>query len=103
MTLPDVLSNFRQDPAFMRCVTAWERIPARSARVAPWPAGLDPRLVAAAHDAGIEQPYGSIVYLLNGVGSINDKTDIRPALLVDHLFFSLETVLNTKVEFVQRD
>ena len=57
MALSDVLTGFRQNPAFMRCVTAWERIPARSARVAPWPAGLDPRLIAAARDAGIEQPY----------------------------------------------
>jgi DEAD/DEAH box helicase domain-containing protein len=57
MTLSDVLSTFRQDPAFMRCVTAWERIPARPACVAPWPTGLDPRLVAAARERGIEQPY----------------------------------------------
>ena len=57
MVLSDVLTDFRQDPAFMRCVTAWERIPVRPARVAPWPAGLDPRLVAAARDRSIEQPY----------------------------------------------
>ena len=57
MPLSDVLTVFRQDPAFMRCVTAWERIPARLARVAPWPAGLDPRLVAAARDRSIEQLY----------------------------------------------
>jgi len=55
--LSDVLTTIRQDPAFMRCVTAWERIPARPARLAPWPAGLDPRLVAAARDRGIEQLY----------------------------------------------
>ena len=57
MSVSDVLTAFRQDPAFMRCVTAWQRIPARPARVASWPAGLDPRLVAAACDRGIEQPY----------------------------------------------
>jgi DEAD/DEAH box helicase domain-containing protein len=57
MTLSDVLSTFRQDPAFMRCVTAWERIPARPGRIALWPTGLDPRLVAVAQDRGIEQPY----------------------------------------------
>ena len=57
MTLSNVLTAFRQNPAFMRCVTAWERIPTRPARVAPWPVGLDPRLVAAAHAADIEQPY----------------------------------------------
>jgi DEAD/DEAH box helicase domain-containing protein len=57
MTLSNVLAAFRQDPAFMRCVTAWERIPARPARIAPWPAGLDPRLVAAARERGVAQLY----------------------------------------------
>jgi DEAD/DEAH box helicase domain-containing protein len=57
MNLSAVLTALRQDSDFMRCVTAWERIPALSARTASWPAGLDPRLVAAAQAQGIEQPY----------------------------------------------
>jgi DEAD/DEAH box helicase domain-containing protein len=39
----------------MRNVTAWERLPARPARYAPWPRDLDPRLVAATRAKGIEQ------------------------------------------------
>jgi DEAD/DEAH box helicase domain-containing protein len=57
MALSDVLDSFRQDSAFMRCVTAWERLPARLARAALWPNGLDARLVAAIQSQGIEQPY----------------------------------------------
>jgi DEAD/DEAH box helicase domain-containing protein len=57
MALSDILTAFRQDPAFMRCVTAWQRIPARPARLADWPGRLDPRLIAAARDRSIEQPY----------------------------------------------
>ncbi len=57
MSLSNVLTAFRQDPSFMRCVTAWERVPARPARVAPWPDVLDPRLVAAARERGVEQLY----------------------------------------------
>ncbi len=41
----------------MRCVTAWKRIPACSARVAPWPDGLAPCLVRAARARGVERPY----------------------------------------------
>jgi len=41
----------------MRCVTAWQRLPARPARVAPWLAGLDPRLVSTARDRSIERLY----------------------------------------------
>jgi DEAD/DEAH box helicase domain-containing protein len=57
MAVSDTLDTLRQDPAFMRCVTAWERIPARRARTAPWPAGLNPRLIATVQGRGIEQLY----------------------------------------------
>ncbi len=52
-----LLARLRADPEVMRNVTAWERLPARAARTAPWPTGLDPRLVVAARSAGIEAPY----------------------------------------------
>jgi len=41
----------------MRCVTAWERIPAQLARTAPWPPEIDPSLIAAARRLGFERPY----------------------------------------------
>ena len=44
------MRSFREDPGFMRCVTAWERIPARPARTAPWLVEVDPRLIAAVRD-----------------------------------------------------
>lgn len=52
-----LLARLRADPEVMRNVTAWERLPARTARTAPWPSALDLRLVAAARGAGIETPY----------------------------------------------
>jgi DEAD/DEAH box helicase domain-containing protein len=55
--LSDVLSAFRQDGLFMRCVTAWQRVPARQARTTRWPKNLDPRLVATVQAQGIQQPY----------------------------------------------
>lgn len=57
MDLDDVLSSLRRDPSFMKCLTAWERVPARQARTTRWPKPLDPRLVAAVQAQGIEQPY----------------------------------------------
>ncbi|HET91744.1 MAG TPA: DUF1998 domain-containing protein [Chloroflexi bacterium] len=56
-SLLDVLAALRQDSSFMRCVTAWERVRARPSRTAPWPADLDPRLVAAVRAGGVEQLY----------------------------------------------
>jgi DEAD/DEAH box helicase domain-containing protein len=55
--LSDVLDTFRQDPSFMRCVTAWQRVPARRARTTRWPKELDPRLVATIQAQGIREPY----------------------------------------------
>ncbi len=52
-----LLARLRADPEVMRNVTAWERLPARAARTAPWPAALAPCLVAAARAVGIEAPY----------------------------------------------
>jgi DEAD/DEAH box helicase domain-containing protein len=41
----------------MRCVTAWQRVPARQARTTRWPKRLDPRLVATIRAQGIQEPY----------------------------------------------
>jgi DEAD/DEAH box helicase domain-containing protein len=51
------LDQLRTDRDFMRRVAAWERIPPRPARTAPFPASLDPRLVAALKARGIESLY----------------------------------------------
>lgn len=47
MTMQQVLDELRFDDHFMRNVIAWERIPARPARYAEFPEGLDPGLAAA--------------------------------------------------------
>ncbi len=52
MAVLEALERLRSDPAFMTNVTAWERLPARPARYAEFPAGLDPRLIAALREKG---------------------------------------------------
>jgi DEAD/DEAH box helicase domain-containing protein len=52
MPIQDALDSLRFDRAFMANVTAWERIPARPARYADFPPGLDPRLIAALRSRG---------------------------------------------------
>jgi DEAD/DEAH box helicase domain-containing protein len=79
MALADVLDGLRKDPAFMRCVTAWERLPARLARIAPWPEGLDARLIAAVQGQGIEQPY------------IHQAQAIEAALAGEHVVLATST------------
>ncbi|MEZ4517199.1 MAG: DEAD/DEAH box helicase [Chloroflexota bacterium] len=54
-TLPALLDTLRANRDFVRDVVAWERLPGRPARYGPMPAGLDPRIVAALRERGIEQ------------------------------------------------
>jgi DEAD/DEAH box helicase domain-containing protein len=57
MTLHQLLDSLRTDRAFMRNVAAWERLPARAGRFAPFPARLDSRLVTALGSQGITSLY----------------------------------------------
>lgn len=57
MGLPEVLNALRLNPHFMASVTAWQRLPARPARTAPFPAALDRRLARALEQRGISTLY----------------------------------------------
>jgi DEAD/DEAH box helicase domain-containing protein len=54
-SLSQLLSQLRATPSFMRNVTAWERLPARPARYAPWPEGLEADLVETIRNQGVDQ------------------------------------------------
>jgi DEAD/DEAH box helicase domain-containing protein len=56
-SLPRVLRDLRLDEEFTRNVAAWQRLPARPARAADPPPGLNPRLVAALAARGIDRLY----------------------------------------------
>jgi len=47
MPVKEALERLRQNPVFMKNVSAWERIPARPARYAEFPAQVSPRVVDA--------------------------------------------------------
>ncbi|OGO10319.1 MAG: hypothetical protein A2Y93_13275 [Chloroflexi bacterium RBG_13_68_17] len=47
MSIHEALETLRLDAQFMRNVAAWEKLPARPARYAEFPVGLEPRLIAA--------------------------------------------------------
>jgi DEAD/DEAH box helicase domain-containing protein len=57
VSVSDVLRELREDTSLAECITSWRHFPARGGRTSPWPPGLDPRLVAAAAQSGIERPY----------------------------------------------
>jgi DEAD/DEAH box helicase domain-containing protein len=57
MAVTDALERLRLDPALMSNVAAWERLPARPASYADFPAALDARLVAALRQVGASPLY----------------------------------------------
>jgi DEAD/DEAH box helicase domain-containing protein len=57
MTLEQILEAFRTRPRFAPQFTAWRTLPARAARFAECPPGLDPRLTQALARCGIRELY----------------------------------------------
>ena len=57
MALESLLSALREDPRFIRNVTAWRTLPAQAAHAVAWPAALDPRLSSAGRALGISTLY----------------------------------------------
>ncbi len=57
MSMAEALQALRLEPKRMHTVTAWRRLPARAARYAPFPDGLDGRLVGALRQGGLSQLY----------------------------------------------
>ncbi len=57
MGVAQVLEEIQHDPQLARRITHWQHLPARSARYAAFPGGIDPRLVMALQRRGIERLY----------------------------------------------
>ncbi len=55
--LESILEELEKDPAFLSCVTRWERIPSREGRYAPFPDDLHPRLRTALESKGVNRLY----------------------------------------------
>ena len=57
MNVAQVVERLKADPQFSRNLTTWHTVPARPARYAGFPPGLDPRLVTALKNRGINDLY----------------------------------------------
>lgn len=57
MSLEQLLERLRNDPSFLASVTAWKVLPPREARMSPFPARTDPRLIQALRARGIASLY----------------------------------------------
>ncbi|MDR7484401.1 MAG: DEAD/DEAH box helicase [Armatimonadota bacterium] len=94
MTLEQILDRLRSDPSTGRHFTAWHHIPARAGRFAPIPREVDPRLVAALQQAGIEALYSHQAAAFEVVRSGQHLVVVTPTASGKTLCYNLP-VLNT--------
>lgn len=94
MTLEQILSQIRSDPALGRHLTAWREIPARPGRFAPIPSSVDPRLARALRKQGIESLYTHQAQAFESVRSGRHVVVVTPTASGKTLCYNLP-VLDT--------
>ncbi len=57
MTISEYIEKLKNDPFFMKNVTAWRVMPERKAAYGKYPESLDPRVIEVLRGKGIEKPY----------------------------------------------
>lgn len=92
-----IIEQFREDRAFMECVTRWETIPARSGSYRDIPSDLDPRLRSALQGRGIERIYSHQAEAYEAARAGRDLVVVTPTASGKTLCYNL-AVLQTIIE-----
>ena len=83
MSLEQVLDQIEQDVQLARRITHWQHLPARPAHFGEFPAAIDPRLIHALRNGGIEQPYTHQATALAAVLRGENVVVVTPTALGD--------------------
>ena len=78
MNVDQLADSLRRDPMFMENVVRWEELPAREAQYAPFPGGLDPRLLPVLQRRGIHQLYSHQAHAVREVLAGHDVVVVTP-------------------------
>ena len=78
MNVDQLADQLRRDPMFMENVVRWEEMPARGAQYAPFPGGLDARLVPVLERRGIHQLYSHQAHAVREVLAGHDVVVVTP-------------------------
>ena len=78
MNVDQLADSLRRDPMFMENVVRWEKLPAREAQYAPFPGGLDPRLLPVLQRRGIHQLYSHQAHAVREVLAGRDVVVVTP-------------------------
>jgi DEAD/DEAH box helicase domain-containing protein len=89
VSLDQILDGLARDDEFQAMVTRWERIPARPARYAPFPAWLDGRIAAALRRRGIRELYAHQAAALEATRSGHHTVVVTPTASGKTLCYNL--------------
>ncbi|MDP9264959.1 MAG: DEAD/DEAH box helicase [Chloroflexota bacterium] len=77
-SLEQILDSFERSPDFSALVTRWERLPARSARYAPFPGWLDDRIARSLRARGIDALYSHQAAALESAHAARHTVVVTP-------------------------
>ncbi len=89
MNLSQYLQALRRDQAFMQNVACWREVPARAARYAPLPEGLDPALARALEKRGIHKLYSHQMDAFDALSAGRDIVVVTPTASGKTLCYNL--------------
>ncbi len=95
--LAEILKNWREDPSLMKNVTRWEVIPESEGCYADIPEHLDPALIKALHEQGIEQLYSHQAEAIEAVAAGKNTVIVTPTASGKTLCYNLP-VVNSIIE-----
>ena len=78
MNVDQLVRQLREDPLFMENVVRWEELPTRPAQYAPFPAGIDMRLIPVLAKRGIHQLYTHQAHAVRDVLAGKDVVVVTP-------------------------
>ncbi len=89
MTLEQLLGALKHDASFMENVTAWKTLDRREAAYAPWPEGMDPRVVQALEKHHVHQLYTHQADAFRAVSEGRDIVIVTPTASGKTLCYNL--------------
>jgi len=97
MNIEQIIDLLHQSPEFMEQITHWEKLEAREAQYAPFPANLDERLISALHSRGIKKLYSHQSLAIQSILSGEHVVVVTPTASGKTLCYNipvLQSVLN---------
>src|SRR5687768_15653242 len=88
----DAIAALVADPAVARLVAAHRELPPRPPRHAPWPEGIDPRLVAGLRGRGVEALYTHQAAAYSAVSAGRNVVVVTPTASGKTLCYNLPVV-----------